>query len=557
MYNEKITKEDLNHKSDEEKIAYAYSILETIDDYVYGQIINGTKNVFEIKPYNVFKEQAATLFLGEIRCTIKLGKEDGLNIGDYIKGRLTIHHRDNGWFYYLIDIQKLKTKAVFEEELQENLEKKWKSDGFIFDKKDIVEFNWEKLFSTWMPNKVEAMLEERYKAFIQKRKDEIDQLEKNIEAKQKEMDEAEKLYNYYKEIGLINENLHKLPESSFYPYTDYNSLIEQVWRYLWIEEDLQYEKFTVSAFMNALRTKQLILLWGRPGTGKTSLPVKTAKALGAKIVRIQVQSNWTDNQDLLGFYNVVDKHYVSTQFLDALIEAEKNPKQLYIILLDEMNLSNVEYYFSEMLNAFTWDKPYEITLYPKMFREKDIDCHYKPVITISENVKFVGTLNTDATTKIISPKVIDRSCLIELQTISETVKTKEAKDLPEKNPDGFGNMVVRPDIFAVIINNENNNDRVLELLSKIEEIRKLGLPISNRLNMYIKQWTYKSDTYVTLDEIVLEKVLPAIDFEYNNKTKEIIQALKQSLQDCEKSLNKIERMEEQAKATDRFRYWED
>lgn len=596
----KLTKEELDYPeiTDEQRRNYAYGILET-EDYAYGQIIREAPKSFRMIPYNVYGK--LTILLKEPEIGLDPDKE--LKKDDYIRGRLTIRrNKENVWYYYLIDVERLDSEEEFTNKLTEKLKKKWESDDFSFEKGDFARFDGEIAFSDWVTDKVEAMLEGKYEDFIQKkikdRRDELEDVKEEIAEKQSELDkilgnknqmeevfkqlekqikEAERQYARYQELGILSDHQMVPDIRKDYTYSSYEELINQVWGYLWKNENLYYEKAIIKAFMSAFRTKQLTLLWGRPGTGKTSLPMKVAHALGAKCIRIQVQSNWTDNQDLIGFFNVVDKRYVSTQFLDALIEAEKNPEQLYVILLDEMNLANVEYYFSEMLNVFTWDKPYELPLYSDRIRTRlqaelkeaeaaeedtrelvaqlaDMD-YYKPSFKIPENVRFVGTLNTDATTKTISPKVIDRSCLIELQAMSAEDKSKEAETLPE-TVELDENKVVKAERFKVPPANNNEDS---DLLSKINEIRVLGLPVSNRVNTYINQWNGGDETLIELDEAVLLKILPAIDLDYkhNHQTKTMIEELKKIIQDCERSFRKIERMEKLATDTDRLKYWED
>lgn len=147
-------------------------------------------------------------------------------------------------------------------------------------------------------------------------KNEVQKQQDELNLRKERIIEAEKDYRHYLELGIISEKKEQTDDREHYAYSTYTRLTEDVWGYLWEKKGLYYERLTVTHFMNALRTQQLILLWGRPGTGKTSMPLAAAEALGAECKRIQVQSNWTENQDLLGYYNIVDKRYVPTQFLD-------------------------------------------------------------------------------------------------------------------------------------------------------------------------------------------------------------------------------------------------
>ena len=122
------------------------------------------------------------------------------------------------------------------------------------------------------------------------------------------------------------------------------------------EQGFYYGDRVVERFIEAMFTNQMIILFGPTGTGKTSLPQEVSKAVGGVCEIISVQSNWTDNQDLLGFYNFVEKRYVPTKFLDVLVAARENPEKMYFVVLDEMNLAQVEYYFAKILSAMETEK---------------------------------------------------------------------------------------------------------------------------------------------------------------------------------------------------------
>ena len=195
----------------------------------------------------------------------------------------------------------------------------------------------------------------------------------------------------------------------------------------------------LAQFLLGLNTNQLIILHGAPGMGKTSFVSNIARALGFAYKIIPVRLNWIDNQDLTGYFNPVERRYYSTPFLDALCEAKENPQKHYLICLDEMNLAHVEYYFSDVLSSM--ESGEGIPLYAHKDQEnawkrqetimashnentvewldaktdqENLKNRYTPEFEIPQNVTFVGTLNMDATTNDLSPKVIDRSCIIKV-----------------------------------------------------------------------------------------------------------------------------------------------
>ena len=118
---------------------------------------------------------------------------------------------------------------------------------------------------------------------------------------------------------------------------------------LW-SRGLMYTKHQITNYLALLRTRDLIILAGDSGSGKTSLVSAAAKALGGKCVVIPVKPNWTSPEDLLGFYNPLERKFHPTQFLETLLDATANPSVPYFICLDEMNLARVEYYFADFLS---------------------------------------------------------------------------------------------------------------------------------------------------------------------------------------------------------------
>lgn len=617
---DKITKEEYNSlPSCEEKQKYVTEILGIQGKKVGGKVDQRSGRMLFITLYHPLGEPAQMFsdppdpFLGIKRRALRLpamirSKENHIVQNDYVLGDLIIgiNKESRKEELQLSNVKKMKSFEELKREmfasLKERWQEEWQREGFTFDEEEIVKFDGEMKFGEWVLKEVSCKLETSYGKFIQEKmkdreqelrqiQEKIDELKTQRQEAQEAFDgvdkknrEAQKEYQKYVQLGIIPEEEERPGSQKLYDYTTYKQLVQDVWSYLWKQKNLYYEQSIVKQFLNALRTRQLILLWGKPGTGKTSLPRGVAEALGAKCVRVQVQSNWTDNQDLLGFYNIVEKRYVPTQFLEALVKAKKQSNRLYLILLDEMNLSKVEYYFSEMLNVFTWDEAYTLHLYPKknledlkrerefpetQGEEKEVSRlnsrlremmnDYTPDFEIPPNVRFVGTLNADATTKIISPKVIDRSALIELEAISGETKRREEKALPEATAlDGKRQVPARQ--FEIRKLPPQGDNPIRPVLEEIRELLKeAGLSVSNRLDAYADQWLGWEDSEAAADEIVLEKVLPILNIQYTGENKETLKRLRDEILEkhgCEKSLAKLLAMEEKATNGDWIRYWE-
>jgi len=113
---------------------------------------------------------------------------------------------------------------------------------------------------------------------------------------------------------------------------------------------IRYSQAQLRDFLALLRTHDLIILAGDSGSGKTSLVRQVAGAIGARHKVIPVKPNWTGPEDLLGYYNPIERAYQPTPFLEALQAAAAEPDVLHLICLDEMNLARVEYYFADFLS---------------------------------------------------------------------------------------------------------------------------------------------------------------------------------------------------------------
>lgn len=116
------------------------------------------------------------------------------------------------------------------------------------------------------------------------------------------------------------------------------------------DQGLLYSQAQLRDFLALLRTRDLIVLAGDSGSGKTSLVRATAEAIGGVCKVIPVKPNWTGPEDLLGYYNPIERSYQATPFLLALQAAASNPTVPYFICLDEMNLARVEHYFADFLS---------------------------------------------------------------------------------------------------------------------------------------------------------------------------------------------------------------
>ncbi|MGB9937853.1 MAG: MrcB family domain-containing protein [Methanobacterium sp.] len=183
------------------------------------------------------------------------------------------------------------------------------------------------------------------------------------------------------------------------------------------EKGYYFEPEIIENFLLSIKAKPFVILTGNSGTGKTKIAQLFCEYLALengechKIV--PVGANWTENRHIIGFYNVITKEYMTSDALDLMLEAQKpeNKDKPFFLILDEMNLSHVERYFADFLSAM------ESGEYINLHKSKDAH-EYPNSIRIPTNLLVIGTVNVDETTYMFSPKVLDRSNVIEFRTIS-------------------------------------------------------------------------------------------------------------------------------------------
>lgn len=181
-----------------------------------------------------------------------------------------------------------------------------------------------------------------------------------------------------------------------------------------------YEESLVRGFLSSLRSSKLTILKGYSGTGKSSLPNLFAMYLNAECVVIPVQPNWRSKQDIMGFYNYFTNKFIPTELTQTLLRANVSPDRIFFIVLDEMNLARVEYYFSEF-NSKLWltDEQRKIELYEGISHyQGEVSKYIKNnSILIPNNVYFIGTINEDDSVSSISDKIFDRAQVIEFMQL--------------------------------------------------------------------------------------------------------------------------------------------
>lgn len=327
-------------------------------------------------------------------------------------------------------------------------------------------------------------------------------------------------------------------------------------------------------YILSLLAKPFVILTGNSGTGKTRIAMQFANYLekkneagSANHLLIPVGADWTDNTKILGFCNPLKKEYQSTPVLDFILLAEQNPAIPFFLILDEMNLSHVERYFSDFLSAMESGEP--IPLYKK---DEETDSAIPEKITLPKNLFVTGTVNIDETTYMFSPKVLDRANVIEfkpeMKAVLDNVLSESEKD--EMKPaepgtaEGFMELAakVRSNTIPAKLQSELEKIKsVLEAVYKILE--KSGFEFAFRTAKEIRLYAFASyetcrdktefNVNSVIDQQIVQKILPKI---HGNKRQigSLLAELKNELanhEELELSQNKVQSMIEKL---DKYQY---
>lgn len=179
---------------------------------------------------------------------------------------------------------------------------------------------------------------------------------------------------------------------------------------------LYYDIKIIRLFVAAFASTRLIILQGISGTGKTSLPYAFGKFVNNPAVIASVQPSWRDRSELFGYFNEFTKKFNETELLRAMYEASYN-ENIYPVILDEMNIARVEYYFAEMLSILEMPSRDEwiVDIVPNSWPD-DPKHITNGQIQIPGNMWYIGTANNDDSTFAITDKVYDRAMPIEINT---------------------------------------------------------------------------------------------------------------------------------------------
>ena len=188
--------------------------------------------------------------------------------------------------------------------------------------------------------------------------------------------------------------------------------------------NLYLDYVTKASFYNGLKSKGFVILAGISGIGKTKIFENFVENFGKEhYLFVPIRPDFRDTKSLLGYYNPLSDEYYTTPLLEFIKKASRDLSFPYFVLFDEMNLARIEYYFADFLSIL------ESTRDSEGFTNQAIQLHNSSSdnlkrqkipkeLKLPPNLYFVGSVNIDDTTHVISPKVLDRVFTIEFSAKS-------------------------------------------------------------------------------------------------------------------------------------------
>ncbi|WFT84347.1 McrB family protein [Rhizobium leguminosarum] len=295
------------------------------------------------------------------------------------------------------------------------------------------------------------------------------------------------------------------------------------------ENGLQYPDRTVMAFHTAMKTNettQMAVLAGISGTGKSQLPRQYAAAMGIGFLQVPVQPRWDSPQDLMGFYNYIEKRFRPTDMARALYQLDtiNNTKsefqdRMMMVLLDEMNLARIEYYFSDFLSRLESRPSSDRTGERSLRKDAEIELEIPmprgknpPRIFPGYNLLFAGTMNEDESTQSLSDKVVDRANVIRfsapkrIHTSTPSGKSPEPEALSAKRWRSWVRSVSNVEGDAAVT---SRIERMVEVMTDFK--RPFGHRLGRAIMAYVSNYPGRGgDVRIPLADQIEMRLLPKL-----------------------------------------------
>ena len=294
--------------------------------------------------------------------------------------------------------------------------------------------------------------------------------DKNTEIRFPKLYEVDEKYKDYKIVNY--NNTFDLPQ-----------LVELFRNFAASQLKLYYTPKMIRLFISALASTKLVILQGISGTGKTSLAYAWGKFLKHDSCIASVQPSWRDRTELFGYFNEFTKRFNETEVLKEMYIAGYTD-DIYTVILDEMNISRVEYYFAEMLSILEMPNKSEwiVEIVPSAWKSDPI--HLKDgKLQIPANMWYIGTINNDDSTFMVTDKVYDRAMPIDINDKGEAFD-------PIDTPAQDINYSYLDNLFQTAIKDNQISEDTLNKIEKMDNyvIKHFRIAFGNRIVAHMKKF---------------------------------------------------------------------
>jgi len=246
---------------------------------------------------------------------------------------------------------------------------------------------------------------------------------------------------------------------------------------------LYYTTDMIRLFVSALASTKLVILQGISGTGKTSLAYAWGKFLKHDSCIASVQPSWRDRTELFGYFNEFTKKFNETEVLKEMYVAGYTD-DVYTVILDEMNISRVEYYFAEMLSILEMPNKDEwiVEIVPSAWSSDPVNLS-EGKLKIPPNMWYIGTINNDDSTFMVTDKVYDRAMPIDINDKGQAFE-------PENVPAQDINYSYLDKKFQEAIENNPIHEENLKKIEEMDDyvIQHFRIAFGNRIVAHMKKF---------------------------------------------------------------------
>lgn len=339
-----------------------------------------------------------------------------------------------------------------------------------------------------------------------------DEAEKEEETPQETGEqEVDSTNSRFPKLTKLDEDYKNFKAKQYNLNTTLEDLVENFRCYAASQLRLYYDISLLRAFFGGLACSKLIILQGISGTGKTSLAYAWGKFVKKDSCIASVQPSWRDKTELLGYFNEFTKKFNETDVLAELYVAGFDD-DVHTIILDEMNIARVEYYFAEMLSILEMPSRDEwiIELVPNQWPD-DPKRIVKGKLKLPGNLWYIGTINNDDSTFMVTDKVYDRAMPIDINTKIAPFKCREQEAINI-------NASYLESLFANAVQTHAVSEKSLEKIKQMDNyvINHFRIAFGNRI---LKQLNIFVPVYVAcggkeldgIDYFIAKKILRKFD----------------------------------------------